>query len=1024
MREKVVGKMEAERSVDPLTCRELRAALDEEIGRLAEKYRTPVVLCYLEGRSYEQAARELGCSKTSLSRLLTKARELLRRQLERRGITLATGAMATALAETATAIPVPALLTIKTVKAATLLATGKAVAEGCVTAGALAMVEEAMMGIIWVKGKIVLLVMAFGLAVGGAGWAGYGVLAEKEKPVAAQANPAFQGQQLEKSKPIDAEEEKPRKDRLGDALPPGALARLRTMRLRHGHDVQKLKLSADGKTLLSADEDGFYIWETSTGRLLNQFSDHSGGRGLYSSAASADHRIVALSHTGAEVIDYIDLRDGTTGGFLRRIQVRQSGFYPSLVISADGKTLAVLVQTPQHYIDQGRKVEQTLRLFDTNTGLELHRLQVSQEKIHCVVYSSDGKTLVTANDDKTIRFWDMGTGKQVRQLDYSAPIGKIALAPDGKTLASVAMKKPVSETPKGIKSSDSNVANEIVLWDLATGKETHRLTGGLKYEEFTLVYSPDSKTLVSSDWSTTNWWDVATGKKLPNRLPHLTGVSHFDFTPDGSVLATANFETVRLWDVATGKEKLPFGEPPESVAVSPDSRVLVATGRDGIIRVYDSASGEETRQIVSDKLEAHSVAFSPDGKMLVSSGYDNTVRILDFATGKELRRFAASVFGFSSDEKSLVTASKDKFIRLWDISTGKALAKWPETEPGKYSIAESRFAGVALTPDGKTVISWSDARKIRLWDVQTGNELSRFDFHSITQCIVVSPDVKMIACGGMNERQIAFHDVATGKEVQLLKGMTTRPVNALAFSVDGRVLAAGDGMDGSINLWEMATGQKFQTFEGHKGAISNIAFSADGTLLLSCSRDTTALAWDVTGTRTRPKARPLTDKDLEIALSDLANADAAHGQKAVRTLLAVPAQAVALLVKELKPAQAPDPNRLTRLIADLNSEQFKTREEALRDLNKLGDVAEPEMRKALADNPSLELKRRLESLLKKFSSSQRLRTLRAVQVLEQLGTQPSRDLLARLAEGVPEALVTREARAAIKRLANLRAAIP
>jgi hypothetical protein len=140
--------------------------------------------------------------------------------------------------------------------------------------------------------------------------------------------------------------------------------------------------------------------------------------------------------------------------------------------------------------------------------------------------------------------------------------------------------------------------------------------------------------------------------------------------------------------------------------------------------------------------------------------------------------------------------------------------------------------------------------------------------------------------------------------------------------------------------------------------------------------------------------------------------------------LAVPDQATALLAKELRPARVPDAKRMELLIADLDSEMFKVRDQATRELEKLGDVVAPALRQALAANPTLERKQRLESLLEKFSSSQRLCTLRAVQVLEQLGTRPSRELLARLAEGVPEALVTREARAAAQRLAKLPAVMP
>ena len=119
------------------------------------------------------------------------------------------------------------------------------------------------------------------------------------------------------------------------------------------------------------------------------------------------------------------------------------------------------------------------------------------------------------------------------------------------------------------------------------------------------------------------------------------------------------------------------------------------------------------------------------------------------------------------------------------------------------------------------------------------------------------------------------------------------------------------------------------------------------------------------------------------------------------------------------PARLPDAKRLARWLTDLDSEQFKVREEATRELEKLGDAVAPALRQALTGDMTLERKKRLEALLHTYATSQRLWTLLAVQVLEQLGTRPSRELLARLADGVPEALLTQEAKAAIDRLARL-----
>jgi Sigma-70, region 4 len=146
----VVIDVAREEPLDEKTWQKLRSVLDEEICRLPEKYRAPIILCHLESKSQDRAARELGWPKSSLANRLGRGRELLREQLVRRGLTLSVGALGTALCEKAGGAPVPALLMINTVKAAMSIAAGKAVAAGLVSARALLLAEEAMRGMVGV----------------------------------------------------------------------------------------------------------------------------------------------------------------------------------------------------------------------------------------------------------------------------------------------------------------------------------------------------------------------------------------------------------------------------------------------------------------------------------------------------------------------------------------------------------------------------------------------------------------------------------------------------------------------------------------------------------------------------------------------------------------------------------------------------------------------------------------------------------------------------------------------------------
>jgi len=210
---------------------------------------------------------------------------------------------------------------------------------------------------------------------------------------------------------------------------------------------------------------------------------------------------------------------------------------------------------------------------------------------------------------------------------------------------------------------------------------------------------------------------------------------------------------------------------------------------------------------------------------------------------------------------------------------------------------------------------------------------------------------------------------------------------------------------------------------GHQGSISALLFTPDGKRLVSGSADTTALVWDLTGGLTA-RHRPLTAPELDACWTDLAGADAERAYQAIRRLAASPTEMLPYLAKRLQPAAHADAKRVARLISDLDSDQFTVREQAYQELEQLGEGAIRACREALAGRPSLELRRRLETLLAKqdqerrLPSPQRLQRLRALEALELAGTPPARQLLQKLAGGASEAGMTREAKAALERLAR------
>jgi hypothetical protein len=266
------------------------------------------------------------------------------------------------------------------------------------------------------------------------------------------------------------------------------------------------------------------------------------------------------------------------------------------------------------------------------------------------------------------------------------------------------------------------------------------------------------------------------------------------------------------------------------------------------------------------------------------------------------------------------------------------------------------------------------------------------------------------------EAQSVMWETATRQGIRFLA--TGR---AVAFSPDGRFLALSDA-DGVVRLLEAETGSPLLHRQGTDGAVESLAFAPDGKRLAAGYRNGTALIWDVSEAVGLVPARPAGPADvrtLEGRWADLrGNASVAH--RAALDLEAVGAPAVRFLAERLVKAEVPDPRRLPKLIRDLDDEEFAVREAATRELRVWGPDADLPLRRALEEHPPLEQRRRLLDILATRERDpvlpEEVRWGRAVAVLERIGSEEARRSLASLAKGPPDALLTQQARGALRRL--------
>jgi hypothetical protein len=277
--------------------------------------------------------------------------------------------------------------------------------------------------------------------------------------------------------------------------------------------------------------------------------------------------------------------------------------------------------------------------------------------------------------------------------------------------------------------------------------------------------------------------------------------------------------------------------------------------------------------------------------------------------------------------------------------------------------------------------------------------------------MALAPNGRMLAAGGA-DGTVTLWELATGQQRATLRGHAGN-VYALAFAVCGGLASGGD--DGTVKVWDLMAGRELATLR-HRSRVTSLTFLSGGRAVASGSADETVLLWDVPVPKRGEPARPLATGEL---WKDLAAEDAKRSYRAMCELALAPRQAAALLGERLRPA-APPPAALAQWLSDLDDEDFAVRRKAAESIARLGDLAEPTLRRALRNRPTLEVRRRVEGLLDRIAaealSPEQLRQARAVETLEYLSTPEAQKILARLAEGAPEARLTHEAKGAWHRL--------
>ncbi len=596
-----------------------------------------------------------------------------------------------------------------------------------------------------------------------------------------------------------------------DLLPP----------MRHGHWVQDVAFSPDGKRIVSAA--GFPL-----------------GMGGF-------HQPVGNPRN---VPGELAVWDATTGRQLARLE-GHTGSVWSVAYSPDGRRIA------------SGSADGTVRLWDADNFKGDVILRGLWGEACWVRFVPDGKTLLVGTGDD-VRLWDLATRRETRTIPGAGQLGwnihrdGLAVSPDGTRLAAR-------------KASPGTGQGEMVLYDLKSGRVLHGLADGQAIRP--VAFSPDGKRLAGGGHDgRLRVWDAAEGRLLLNVRTGRASIFSVAFSPDGKRLASGGADqAVRLWDVESGDEDLTLRGHLAGVsclAFSPDGGRLVSGSRDETLKVWDVTRDPRGHGFdVTPRGGGEEVAnwaFSSDGWRLLSvhsvaqtlRGWDMANGALRGERGLALRRsvfWPRPDFAFSPSGRLLAGPAEaaPSVVNVWEASAATPVAA--------LRGHEGAVTAVAISPDERRVAtacgSAAGAVILRVWDAATGKELRRVPLPpQRVEALAFSHDGKYLAGGsgplaspdGAAPRvtpQVKVWDAATGKELHSLAGHQDRIVS-VAFSPDGRRLASAGYGDRTVRVWDTTTGRPFYAPLPTSGNGTSVTFSPDGTRLAATGTDSLVQLWD------------------------------------------------------------------------------------------------------------------------------------------------------------------------------------
>jgi len=605
--------------------------------------------------------------------------------------------------------------------------------------------------------------------------------------------------------------------------------------------IKAIAYSPDGKLIAVGGDDGILrVIESDSGKAI--YTSPSRNARIEKVAFSPNGKLVALGDSNMQVAVYAPEAKGNQ--LAMSVQGVDLGEVMGVAFSSDSSSVFTCGRDGKARLTAGPTPDGGNA---PNTATRLKEFTGHSGSVTGLTVTTDGQFLITCGDDKTVRVWEVKTGKQLRSFQgHMTKITAVGVRGDGRQVASA--------------SEDGAVR----VWDLNTTDE-HRAMTDSKDSLWSVAVSPDGKRLAAAGADKKIRVYSLPTAKLEVTLDATAAMTVLAFLPDSNRLAAGGGDKmVKIWDVNDKKvvQDLPAsGLAILALDVSDDGKLVVSGSADSTVRGYDPNSGKELWKWPSRKA-ACGVSIRKGGKQVAVGIADGTLAVLDISSEipKELGSQVAHVAGvscvaYSPDGNRLASVGGDGALRVWTVNENGTLTQLVkfEGQPTTGTSGYSPLSTVAFSPDNRYVAAGGADGVVRVWDVQTKSEVRglRGNTDWVTS-VAFTPDGRYLASGAAEKDNTLRLFELPSLDSTTAAGGHLRAVNAVAVSPNGKHVATA-GTDETIKVWEIATGKEVSTLIGNADTPFAIAFLGDDSLVMGGSlptRDTGRLHfWNTTPPR-------------------------------------------------------------------------------------------------------------------------------------------------------------------------------